>query len=47
MRMVFRLPRPDKHPDLIVRVAGYSDHFADVGRALQEEIVSRTEQSTL
>jgi len=35
---------PRKHPDLIVRVAGYSDYFADVGRALQNEIISRTEQ---
>jgi len=35
---------PEKHPALIVRVAGYSDYFADVGRALQNEIISRTEQ---
>ncbi|MBN2131977.1 MAG: glycyl radical protein [Sedimentisphaerales bacterium] len=35
---------PEEHQDLIVRVAGYSDYFVDVGRALQDEIISRTEQ---
>ena len=34
---------PDKHRDLIVRVAGYSDYFCDLGSALQEEIIARTE----
>ena len=33
--------------DLIVRVAGYSDYFNDVGPELQEEIIARTEQQTL
>ena len=36
---------PDKYRDLIVRVAGYSDYFCDIGRDLQDEIISRTEQS--
>ena len=35
---------PEQHRDLIVRVAGYSDYFCDVGRDLQEEIIARTEQ---
>ena len=35
---------PDAHRDLIVRVAGYSDYFVDVGRNLQDEIIARTEQ---
>ncbi len=35
--------KPDEHRNLIVRVAGYSDYFVDVGRALQDEIISRTE----
>jgi formate C-acetyltransferase len=35
--------RPDEHRDLIVRVAGYSDYFCDLGRDLQDEIISRTE----
>ena len=34
---------PDQHRDLIVRVAGYSDYFCDLGQALQEEIIARTE----
>jgi len=36
--------KPEEHRDLIVRVAGYSDYFVDVGRELQEEIIARTEQ---
>jgi pyruvate formate-lyase/glycerol dehydratase family glycyl radical enzyme len=36
---------PDSHRDLIVRVAGYSDYFVDLGEALQDEIIRRTEQS--
>jgi len=35
--------RPQEHRDLIVRVAGYSDYFVDLGRTLQDEIISRTE----
>jgi formate C-acetyltransferase len=38
---------PDAHRNLIVRVAGYSDYFVDVGRELQEEIISRTEQQSI
>ena len=36
---------PDEHKDLIVRVAGYSDHFRNLSRALQDEIIARTEQA--
>jgi formate C-acetyltransferase len=36
---------PDDYKDLIVRVAGYSDHFANLDKALQDEIIERTEQS--
>jgi len=35
---------PEQYRDLIVRVAGYSDYFCDLGNVLQEEIISRTEQ---
>ena len=35
---------PEQYSDLIVRVAGYSDYFVDVGRDLQNEIIARTEQ---
>ncbi len=38
---------PEKYRDLIVRVAGYSDYFCDLSRALQDEIIARTEQSVL
>ncbi len=34
---------PEKHRDLIVRVAGYSDYFCDLTTALQDEIIARTE----
>ena len=36
---------PDEYKDLIVRVAGYSDHFRNLSKALQDEIIDRTEQS--
>jgi formate C-acetyltransferase len=35
---------PEKYANLIVRVAGYSDYFNDLGEALQNEIINRTEQ---
>ncbi len=34
---------PEQYRDLIVRVAGYSDYFCDLSRALQDEIIARTE----
>ncbi|OPZ82114.1 MAG: 4-hydroxyphenylacetate decarboxylase large subunit [bacterium ADurb.Bin431] len=34
---------PEEHRDLIVRVAGYSDYFLDLSKALQDEIIARTE----
>jgi formate C-acetyltransferase len=37
---------PEQHNDLIVRVAGYSDYFVDLGADLQNEIIARTEQQT-
>lgn len=36
---------PEEYKDLIVRVAGYSDHFRNLSRALQDEIIDRTEQA--
>ncbi len=35
--------QPEEHRDLIVRVAGYSDYFCDLGKDLQDEIIARTE----
>ncbi len=36
---------PEDYRDLIVRVAGYSDHFRNLSKELQDEIINRTEQS--
>jgi formate C-acetyltransferase len=36
---------PADYTDLIVRVAGYSDYFNNLDRALQDEIINRTEQA--
>jgi len=38
---------PEKHRNLIVRVAGYSDYFNDLGIDLQNEIINRTEHESL
>jgi formate C-acetyltransferase len=38
---------PEQHRDLIVRVAGYSDYFCDLGKVLQDEIIARTEHGAL
>jgi formate C-acetyltransferase len=35
---------PAAYADLIVRVAGYSAYFTQLGLDVQEEIISRTEQ---
>jgi formate C-acetyltransferase len=37
---------PERYRDLLVRVAGYSDYFVDIGRDLQEEIIARTAQAS-
>ena len=36
---------PEEYKDLIVRVAGYSDHFRNLSKVLQDEIIERTEQT--
>jgi trans-4-hydroxy-L-proline dehydratase len=38
---------PELYRDLIVRVAGYSDYFNDLGDDLQNEIIRRTEHEEL
>jgi formate C-acetyltransferase len=38
---------PEKYRDLIVRVAGYSDYFNDLGEDLQNEIIDRTEHQEM
>jgi pyruvate formate-lyase/glycerol dehydratase family glycyl radical enzyme len=37
---------PELYRDLIVRVAGYSDYFNDLGEDLQNEIINRTEHES-
>ena len=37
--------QPERHMDLIVRVAGYSAHFVDLPKPTQDSIIDRTEQS--
>ncbi len=34
---------PDSYKDLVVRIAGYSAYFIELGRDLQNDIISRTE----
>jgi len=34
---------PEGYRDLIVKVGGYSTYFVDLGRAIQDEIIARTE----
>lgn len=36
---------PENYQNLIVRVAGYSDYFVNIGKDLQDEILARTEQN--
>ncbi|SDE46135.1 trans-4-hydroxy-L-proline dehydratase [Sporomusa acidovorans] len=36
---------PEKYTNLIVRVAGYSDYFNNLTKALQDEIIERTEHA--
>ncbi len=38
---------PELYRDLIVRVAGYSDYFNDLGEDLQNEIIRRTEHESV
>jgi pyruvate formate-lyase/glycerol dehydratase family glycyl radical enzyme len=38
---------PENYRDLIVRVAGYSDYFNDLGDDLQDEIIRRTEHGNI
>ena len=34
---------PGQHKDLIVRIAGYSAYFVQLGKPMQNEIIGRTE----
>ena len=39
--------RPEKHRNLIVRVAGYSAYFVNLGKPVQDEIIKRTDYSSI
>lgn len=34
---------PEKYKDMLVRVAGYSAYFVELGKPLQEDLIQRTE----
>ncbi|MHA1521799.1 MAG: trans-4-hydroxy-L-proline dehydratase [Promethearchaeota archaeon] len=38
---------PEQYRNLIVRVAGYSDYFVNLGQKLQDEIIMRTEHQNI
>jgi pyruvate-formate lyase len=38
---------PEEHKDLVVRVAGYSAYFVQLGKAVQDEIIRRTEHEKM
>ncbi len=37
--------KPEEYRDLIVKVGGYSTYFVDLGRAIQDEVIARTEHT--
>jgi formate C-acetyltransferase len=39
------MDQPERHRNLLIRVAGYSDYFTLLSRDIQMEILSRTEHS--
>ena len=38
---------PEEYRNLIVRVAGYSDYFVNLGSELQDEVIKRTEHTII
>ncbi|MBR5701291.1 MAG: glycyl radical protein, partial [Oscillospiraceae bacterium] len=36
--------RPEEHPELVVRVAGYSAYFTRLPESIQDEVIERTSQ---
>jgi len=37
---------PERHPDLVVRISGYSAYFRTLSPALQDEVIERTLAAT-
>jgi len=38
---------PDKHRDLVVRVAGFTQYWVEIGEPIQDEVIARTEYQGL
>ena len=38
---------PENYRNIIVKVGGYSAYFTDLGREIQDEIISRTEHTMI
>lgn len=38
---------PEKHRDLLVRVAGFTTYFVELGKEVQDDIISRTTLTSL
>jgi formate C-acetyltransferase len=41
--LIDAMEHPEKYPDLIVRVSGYSAYFKDLSRPMKEELILRTQ----
>ena len=41
--LIEAMKNPDEHPELLVRVSGYSAYFKDLNEAMKNEIITRTE----
>ena len=39
--------QPEEYRGLLIRVAGYTAYFTELGRDVQDEIIARTEQESL
>ena len=39
--------RPEEYRGLLIRVAGYTAYFTELGKDVQDEIIARTEQDSL
>ncbi|MBI5328601.1 MAG: hypothetical protein HZB80_10000 [Deltaproteobacteria bacterium] len=42
-KFVEAVKNPDKYPELLVRVSGYTAYFKDLNPQMQKEIIDRTE----
>jgi 4-hydroxyphenylacetate decarboxylase large subunit len=34
---------PDEYRDLVVRVAGFTQYWVEIGKPIQDEVIARTE----